>query len=52
MNFIYVSDEFKRAVKISTGHTIENHVVNVVFMLFDNDGKMVSLLINSAWFIY
>lgn len=31
-------DEFQRAVKISTGHTIEPYVVNVVFMLFDKDG--------------
>lgn len=31
-------DEFQRAVKISTGHTVENHVAHVVFLLFDEDG--------------
>ncbi|XP_070553390.1 calcium uptake protein 3, mitochondrial-like isoform X3 [Ptychodera flava] len=30
--------EFKRAVKISTGHDIAPHVVNTVFQIFDKDG--------------
>ena len=32
------TDEFKRAVKISTGHELSAHLVNTLFQLFDKDG--------------
>ncbi|CAG0918629.1 unnamed protein product [Notodromas monacha] len=31
-------DEFHRAVKICTGQTLSKHVVNTVFLMFDEDG--------------
>merc|ERR1712142_478801 len=31
-------DEFKRAVKVSTGEELPDHVISTVFHLFDKDG--------------
>ena len=34
----FYTDEFARAVKISTGHELSEHLVDTVFNLFDKDG--------------
>ena len=36
---LFSSDVFIRAVKVSTGEDIDPHIINVVFQLFDMDGK-------------
>ena len=33
-----VSEEFQRAVKVSTGTTLDSHIVDTVFNIFDVDG--------------
>ena len=35
---IPVTEDFQRAVKVCTGHTLGPHVVNTVFQIFDSDG--------------
>ena len=35
------TEEFQRAVRISTGHTLDPYVVHTVFQLFDKDGEFV-----------
>lgn len=33
-----IADEFKRAVKISTGHELSENLINTLFQIFDKDG--------------
>ena len=37
-SFITISEEFQRAVKVSTGFTLDSHIVDTVFNIFDVDG--------------
>lgn len=38
MHFPIPKDEFSRAVKICTGLTLSNHLIDTVFAIFDEDG--------------
>lgn len=42
--FCWFSEEFQRAVYISTGQTLDPYVVHTVFELFDKDGEMFNAL--------
>lgn len=35
---IGILDEFRRAVKVSTGHDLSPHMIKTLFELFDKDG--------------
>lgn len=37
-NSLMITDEFSRAVKICTGLTLTNHLIDTVFAIFDEDG--------------
>ena len=37
---IVIIEEFKRAVLIATGGVLGDHIVNIVFQLFDIDGML------------
>ena len=36
---LHSPEEFQRAVRISTGQTLDPYVVHTVFQLFDKDGE-------------
>lgn len=38
---LFSTEEFKRAVLISTGGVLGDHIVNTVFQLFDIDGMLI-----------
>jgi hypothetical protein len=44
-----IVEEFKRAVLIATGGVLGDHIVNIVFQLFDIDG-MLFILVRSIYF--
>ena len=38
---MYIIDDFKHLAKIVTGVTLDDHVIKVIFALFDENGKRV-----------
>lgn len=41
--YFFLSEEFKRAVLVTTGHQLADHLVHTVFQIFDTDGKYFSV---------
>ena len=44
-----IVDAFIRAIKVSTGEDIDPYVINVVFQLFDIDGKILESIFKAYW---
>ena len=45
---LHLTEEFQRAVRISTGQTLDSYVVHTVFELFDKDGEIFITVPNTV----
>ena len=45
---LHSAEEFQRAVRISTGQTLDPYVVHTVFQLFDKDGEIFIFVLRAG----